>query len=316
MINFEQEIEMTWINRNQNYYECLGYKYTFYRDKFMVKFKDLPVNSQKRAKIICDYCGCEYNISAMRYNEIKRRTIISKDACVKCQTKKLKETLMLKYGVDNIAKLDFAEQKRINTNLIRYGSCAPSGNPDIYQKIKNTRKERYGVEHIIHIPEIKHKIQTKKNITYFKNGTVKTSRQQKYICNILNGVLNYPIGYYSADMMLNNNIILEYNGSGHYLSVICKSCTEKEFEKKELMKRYYFKDNGYNLITIESRHDYLPCDEIILDMIKYAKQIFSQGRSWIVFDIDENIVKYRYNIKPYDYGGLRKISSEDIKYAL
>jgi hypothetical protein len=46
-------------------------------------------------------------------------------------------------------------------------------------------------------------------------------------------------------------------------------------------------------------------------MLLYAKNIFTQ-HSWIRFNIDKKIIEYRDYCIDFDYGNLRKITSEDL----
>jgi hypothetical protein len=83
-------------------------------------------------------------------------------------------------------------------------------------------------------------------------------------------------------------------------------------ETQEKAKHHYFKEHGYKLIIIESKHDYVPYEPTVLKMVDYAREVFNQGRSWIEFNIDENKVQYYRNSFKYDFGLLRKITQEDI----
>jgi hypothetical protein len=335
MIDLEQEVEINLFSQNIQYYKNKGYDTDQYLRNYInpktgkiackknipwgttitVKLYDVNPHSNIKIPIVCDYCGKKYSIVYNSYTSRKKNCNISKDACEKCKIKKQREVILLKYGVDNGAKLDFVKEKMKNTNLERYGSVAPAGNIEVYQKMKNTMLDKYGVENSMQHPDIQVIARKNRSKTLSKNGTIPTSNQQIYLFNLLGGELNYPISQFLADIKLNNDILIEYNGGGHRLAVILGGCTDIQFDRKEKAKQHYFKDNGFNLITIESRRDYLPSDEIILNMIEYSKEIFSQGRSWIVFDVDDGIVKYRYNTKHYDYGDLRKISAEDLKSA-
>ena len=75
----------------------------------------------------------------------------------------------MKYGVENISQLEWVKDKIKENNLVKYG-----------------------VENISQCPEI----QEKKMESYYKNGTIATSNQQRYIHNLIGGELNYP--WYNA----------------------------------------------------------------------------------------------------------------------
>ena len=63
---------MTWWGKTIGYYKSKGYKFTHKGDKFFVKIKDLPLQSNRKIDITCDYCGKKYSIYCFRYNEHKK----------------------------------------------------------------------------------------------------------------------------------------------------------------------------------------------------------------------------------------------------
>ena len=64
-----------------------------------------------------------------------------------------------------------------------------------------------------------------------KHGKIKSGRQQRYICNLLNGHLNKKIGKYACDIVFQNEmLIIEYDGSGHRMSVTLGGCTNEQFD--------------------------------------------------------------------------------------
>jgi hypothetical protein len=100
---------------NISYYENLGYeiprrrrntrvsktKLTVPRGtKILVDIKDLPLHSNAYVQYECDYCFKEKTIKYNTYNNQKEKSINKKDACPTCASKKVKETMQDKYGVD------------------------------------------------------------------------------------------------------------------------------------------------------------------------------------------------------------------------
>lgn len=63
----EQNVLVTWDSRNKDYYTNLGYQFTGYRTKFMVKIQDLSSNTSYRVAVKCDHCGAERTIPYYRY---------------------------------------------------------------------------------------------------------------------------------------------------------------------------------------------------------------------------------------------------------
>lgn len=139
--------------------------------------------------------------------------------------------------------------------------------------------------------------------TMYKNGTAPSSKQQKYICNLLNGKLNKPIGNFFVDILI-DNIIIEYDGSGHFMRAsIDNNITEKELRIKDLKRDKILQKQGYNIIRIESKQDLLPSDEEIHKLIKYAKTHFNKGNSFYRVVIDD----------VYDKNELRRINEIDLE---
>ena len=71
---------------------------------------------------------------------------------------KIKETNLEKYGTEQYLSSMQAKQKIAETNLKRYGSENVFGSKEIQEKIKQTNLERYGVEQVAHRPDVQDKI--------------------------------------------------------------------------------------------------------------------------------------------------------------
>jgi hypothetical protein len=121
MIDLEQEVEMTWTT-NRKFYEPLGYKYTKKNDKFLVKVKDLAVNSPKIVEVECDYCNEKYYIAYSLYNRHVRETKVNKNACSKCANLKRFESNNMLYGSNsyntNTEKIEEIRSKFKQKNMI------------------------------------------------------------------------------------------------------------------------------------------------------------------------------------------------------
>jgi hypothetical protein len=140
--------------------------------------------------------------------------------------------------------------------------------------------------------------------TKYKFGKHPCSRQQKHIHNIVGGVLNYPVGNSVLDIAFpENKIYIEFDGSGHDLAVKIGQISKEEFDEKEKRRRYSLYRRGWKEIRIISKRDRVPAPEKIKSIIDYACGIL-ENNSWIVFDIDNNLVKYKNKIESYDYGRL------------
>lgn len=107
----EQTVEVRWNPMNKKHYESLGYTYSGKGNVFKVKAIDLPLNSEVVIKVKCDYCGTEITQKYQNYNA--HRKVIKKDACSKCRTLKVKDSILAKYGVSNISSVKEIHEKVI-----------------------------------------------------------------------------------------------------------------------------------------------------------------------------------------------------------
>lgn len=344
-----KEVEVKVNGKTIEYYKSLGYKiptkatsynvrkatgkdFVYDTNKtFTVKVEDLQKRSEVNVDVLCDYCQKE--ILTMTYDQYTQRTkTINKIACKHCSPLKVKEVSLLRYGVDNYAKTEEChkkmestmeelygvknplqykkfDDKRRQTCIERYGVEYALQSKEVQDKKRNTFIERYGVDSPSKIFEVKKK--TKESL--YKNGSQKTSKQQLYLQKIFGGELNYPIQYYNADIcLLDEKIIIEYDGGGHDLNIKLGIITEKEFERKEIIRFNAIKKEGYKQIRIISSNDKLPFDEILLQMLSMAKEYFNTtSHSWINFDINNsrmvNVENKNIGGVHYDYGELRRI---------
>jgi len=224
------------------------------------------------------------------------------------QDKKV-HTFIERFGVDNPLKNDEIKEKVRKTNLQRYSVEWPMQNPETLEKSKETCIKKYNVTNIMQIPEISKMVAEKRIMTlYEQHSLIGTSTQQIYLSSLLKGKLNYPIGNARLDIAFPEQMIyLEYDGSGHDLSVKFGDLTNEEFKLKEINRSYYLNKLGWKRIRIISLKDFLPQDEKILEMVNYAKDYLNTGHSWIHFDIDKDIIKTSQIEESFDYSNLRKI---------
>ena len=274
---------------------------------------------------------------------------------------KYKNTMLSKYGVEHNSHLPDYRKKFHNTCLERYGEAywkqfaeksrnsfrektgydSPMQMPEIKEKSKQTCFEKYGYEYVLQVPEIKEKSKqtciehygvdnpskslkhrAKVVRTFYKNGTITTSKQQLYIYYLYkhmnnNVELNYPVAYYSTDICLpEEKIVVEVDFGGHNLSVKLGTFTQEEFNQREIIRDKVIKKEGYKIVRIISAKDLLPSDFILIQMLSQAKQYFSDypNHSWIEFNIDKSTVRnaeYKDGVF-YNYMELRKIRDLDL----
>jgi hypothetical protein len=276
-------VEVKWNARNVKYYKDKGYNYTKIGDVFLVGINDLSHESRSFIEIQCDYCDKPISVKYGSYYRRKNRDIIKKDCCDECQPIKYKESNIIKYGFENTFQVD-----------------------EIKNKTKKTLKDKYNVENASYIDEVK----MKRNKTMYTNQTKISSRQQQYLNKLYKGILNYSDGTIpNLDIAFPEyKIYIEYNGSGHELSVKYNNMTKTEFIEREKRRYYYLRKIGWKGVFIKSECDYLPSDEILL-------QEYNNALIW--FQSNDN-GHFHYNIEignkivDIKYGRLRKIKKDDL----
>lgn len=265
MLLENQDIKIMWWYTNKERYVNLGYNFTKIRDYFNVKIEDLQNGSHTKVFVKCDYCE---NIKSVLYKDyLKRHDKELGDCCHKCEYVKAKRTNLERYGFEDSNKCieisnkikatnlrnngcEYPMQnkdvlKRANdTNMIRYGVSRPLQNKEFFEKYKSTCIEKFGVEYYTLTEEYK----IKSNKTYFKNGTIRTSSQQFKLCKDLENIygkceLNYPLGKYSLDCMIEiDGILIDVEYDGWYWH---------QDESKDNERDEFVIKNGYKVFRIK-----------------------------------------------------------------
>lgn len=299
-----------------------------------VKVEDLPAGSHQIVEVECDFCHKKFT---EEYRIFKKS--IDKYgtcACIKCahnhaaqyyQThysenitnafqldsvkEKIRETFISRYGTDNIASVPEIREKTRKTCLKKYNVPHAGQAKEIIEKRKETCRKRYGGDAPTASEEVKRKVVE----SFFAKSTKRSSKQQRYICDLYGGILNYPVSYFAADiMLLEDKIVCEVDFSGHDLIVKMGGMSEEEFRQKEIIRGARIKREGYKQIHLISSTDKLPSDEILLEMLDISKQYFKDypQHSWIEWHIDKGIYRNAENKEgvPYDYGELRLLKRQ------
>lgn len=156
MIVPNQRIKVKWCSSNVNWYKSKGYNYTKFGDEFEINANDLPLSSHYKVKVVCSYCGQEYETPFVQH--IKSESNFG-DCCKKCKPQKSKKTFNEKYGVDNPFQAESCKEKSKQTCLERYGYERACQSDEIKNKIAQTNLEKYGVTMTLLAPEIKAKVE-------------------------------------------------------------------------------------------------------------------------------------------------------------
>ena len=223
-----------------------------------------------------------------------------------------KKTCQLHHGVDNPSQSQEIKNKKIETCRKHWGVDYPFQSDEVRSKTAETLKEKYG-ENIINISQVE-EIKNKALDSFQFNGTGPSSRAQRYINHILNGTLNKHICGSLADIYIEKeNIVIEHDGSGHFLGDIMNGnkIPTKESLLYEKEREYKIINNGYRIIRFIANKDRIPSDEVILNLIEGFK---SSDFKVIRINFEEGTIDRDYEEKWYcNFGELRKITKEDLK---
>jgi len=219
---------------------------------------------------------------------------------------KYKNTCLERYGVESVFQNEEIHNKFQNTMIERYGVKTPLESKEILSKMNKDIEEKYGVKNISQIEDVKFK----KAETFYRNGTIATSNQQRYVWKIVGGELNYSNNTPSLDIGFpNEKLYIEVNGSGHDLPVKTGWMSREEFDNKERRRYYFLKNQGWNVIFINTPRDYLPMDEVIVSEINKAKEWFKiDGKGHSHYNINIGGV-----VNDTNYGKVRKFKKEDLE---
>lgn len=139
-----------------------------------IKILELPINSHVRIDVICDICSEERNIRYQDFNKVTSnntetyycdncKSIKSNKTCLEknigwYNSDNIKNSIMKKYNVDNISKLDCIKNKKKETTFKNYGVPYPAKSEIVIDKMKKTCLERYGVENAMNNEQVKQKL--------------------------------------------------------------------------------------------------------------------------------------------------------------
>ena len=276
---------------SKNYQKTYNKEYVYdFNTPIEIKVEHLTKGCKANIEVVCDFC--KENTIIVSYQTYHR--VVEKTGNYVCK--------------------DCAKKKQQLTSLQKYGTLYYTCTDEFKEKVSKVIFDKYGCENISQSPIVK----DKKTRTFYQNSSQKSSRQQRYLCKLYQGVLNYPVKFYSADIYLpEDNLICEFDGSGHMLNLTLGRETEEEYNQKEIIRYNVIKREGYKQMRIISTKDLLPIDTTLLLMLEQAREYFSKNpeRSWIEFNIDDSTIRnadHKLGVY-FNYGELRRISKEDIE---
>lgn len=302
-----QMIEMQW-TRNKSYYINLGYEYTGFRNYFMVHVEDLPPQSKKKVKVICDNCGKEKIMTwkdYLRYHsekfgdlcfectQIKREDTnikkygVSNPSQVKEFQDKRTQTIRKNFGVDNAFQSDVCKQKSKDTCVVKYGYEYACQAPEVIEKTKITNRKRYGYDSPRQSPRVKQKIiqtnlqrygvpytlsvpkvRAKGRETLYRNGKVPSSTPERKTCELLKEIYG------------EENCIAQFPYD--QLSFDCLLCIDrdkidveydgwfwhKNKQKEDNRRNRFLISRGFKVLRIKGNYG-IPTEEQIIKSIDY-----------------------------------------------
>jgi len=113
-----REINIKINEANFHYYENLGYDISI-GEKITIPIELLSRGSHQKIKCKCDICGIEKDVIYKNYSKYKIEW--GQYFCRKCSEYKRKETLRENHGVDYPIQNNKIHSKMINTMVSKYG---------------------------------------------------------------------------------------------------------------------------------------------------------------------------------------------------
>lgn len=295
-------------NANIKYYLFLGYsKIEEYID---VDIKDIPKNSNIKVLVKCDICGKEKNIVYQKYNKnIEKYNFYS--CSQKCAKEKKISTNLNKYGVEFASQNKDIKEKIKQTFIKNYGVDNPSKSEKIKQKYKNTCLKRYGVENVFQSEKIKQKSKNTCLKKYNVDNFSKTKEyKEKYKLTNMN---KYGVEHYSKIIGFSKNvkqILLKKYGNENYnnrekyyqtcLIKYNKHCTLLVNDIIDKIKKS--KVNNNRNIPENLKNDFIQYKKIVKSKTNKIREKLFENWNGIDFYDRKNIrknLKLHYNHKEY-----------------
>ena len=179
---------------------------------------------------------------------------------------KLHNAVKEKYSVDNVFQLDFVKEKINNTSLNKYGTKWPNQSNKVKNKIKETNKEKYGVNYGFQSPIIKEKIKQTNLINYGVDNPVKSEIIKEKIKET--NLVKYGNEHHIASNIVKEKIketCLEKYGVDCILKSPEINKKIKQINLKKYGKEYYMQTNKFkeNISKLLKEKYLVDYDEII-----------------------------------------------------
>lgn len=172
-----KEVEVKITNFNIDYYKSIGFDCKP-NSKITIDIKHLSDGSGIEIEYICDYCK---TVGVKPYRKhIRGRKMIGKDCCgdYKCQVEKRKEIQLLKYGVENVMQREDVKKTLRNTMMERYGE-------DNIMKVDSVRQLFLGENHPNWNPDLDSDTRDRHSLDY-KAWVDSVFKRDDYTCQCCN----------------------------------------------------------------------------------------------------------------------------------
>lgn len=253
--------------------------------------------NKKIATNIARY-GCENPYQNKDVQKKMRRTMVERYGVMYSMQnadifEKSKQTCLQNYGVMYSMQNSEIMRRVRENNMSKYGTEYSITSEAVQAKIRKTCLDRFGVEYPLQNQEILEKtFDTMRNNNY---NFVLVSKEQRRLADLFDCEINIRIGTYYVDMLFKeNNIVCEYDGGAHNLSVKFQKMAQDEFDTREKEREDCIIARGYKIIRIVNPHDRAISDEL-------AFKIRDDGTSFLlsneynvyIYNIDSNNITYR-----------------------
>lgn len=333
-----KKVKLKWCSRTKYYYIDRGYKFTKIGDLFTANIDDVTHGSEVIVMVKCDYCGKTFETKYSSYIKstktgknacVQCSSLKVKDTCMKkygvenvsqsdiVQEIKSKNNLK-KYGVTNPSKLQFVKDKVIQTNIKRYGVEYPMKTKEFQNRVRKTSMEKYGVEHHTKSEVVKNKqrqtmlrkygcmnptqnkeILHKLITSRYIHGNFTCSKQQYQLYKLIGGKLNYPFRNFIIDVAYpSEKIAIEWDGSGHDLSVRLGKITRENFIRNENFRKISLFQEDWKIIRFITKKDIFP--DNMKSIFDYCYQYIKNGGHHIQVFIDNELIKTKKQTIKFD----------------
>ena len=254
-----QLIPIKFSSKNAKHYRALGYTFKP-GDIIYVKPEELMRNSQAKIKVCCD--RCKNPQEKIVDNQSYRKAIETQGeyVCEKCHRIRDIEKCRNKLNDKSDREKQDVNQKRINTNIQRYGFDNPAKSDVIKAKTKITNIKRYGGVAPACDDSVKEKIAKTKQ----DSGNEYVSGPELLLKETLlklygNCEHHKSVSFYTLDCVINvNDVQIDVEYDGWYWH---KNRQKFDAHRNDLVIR-----NGYKILRIKSS-DNQPTDKQLIEAI-------------------------------------------------